>query len=1102
MDSLTRDTESRNRIVSDIYTNFFVEAGAGSGKTTMLVNRMVAMVEAGIDIKKISAITFTKAAAGEFYERFQKILIDRSNPEYVWEDKGHAGQLPKPTDETRERCAKALQNIDLCFMGTIDSFCNMILSEHPSEAGILSDSTLVTDVDIFMILRQIYVKICQGDYGEEMKNLANTFRAVNSQDEDAFCRGMKLLIEHRNAHFNYNSSNVINIDEDFADVRKDLIKITQCLADHQELKYEGNKHSRTAWENIDDIHFALKRRWSRAFSSVKWALKNLKDLAVVPQAMDLYGPYLSGYFEDTAPKKKCLKCTIGEEGGIYTKIQNLQYDVSMTFLDKCVSIVEQYMHDAGYLTYFDYLYYLRNTLKKDAESDGKLIRYINDRHSYFLIDEFQDTNPMQAEVFFYLSSENPVGKWQDCRPRDGSLFIVGDPKQSIYRFRNADVTSFLNVKKLFVKHGGEILELSRNFRSKKCLCEYYNKIFSGLLPEETVNQSKFEEIPVPGVITDEFSGIYSYDVLPDDDKASWVADIVRSLVYNERFKIRGKEDKEPRLIRYSDVMIITYSKTNLPDIIEYFEKIRVPIKVEGEVLFDQCEALQELYKIYAVLADPDDRIALYGALTSRAIGLTREELLAFRSKGGEISLSSTFDVKNTKSEKVLKVAAKLEELKTIVSNSQNMSPAALLSSILDQFKIYTFAEARNLEIIYYTLELLRSAEKSGIVVTLKDGKAYLHELLSGESEIERCLSLNDEENSVHIANLHKVKGLEAPIIILDWAQAGGSSPNIRIDYKDDLTEAFLFALQRANREDGYCFSTEQFPDEKDQEKGALEAEELRKIYVAATRARNALFVCTYGGGKSRWKYLDPTSLTGISTFLSAKDVTTWEMGEKADPVELYREADKTCVFCNRSAEEPSFRMQNPSRLSVASKVSEDKELPGSEDAAETEKHPYAALMGTMVHKLMEILVTTRGKTDLNNTVEEIVNEYVSGRYRPYEDQIRENLIYVAETVTNGGYAQTNGLPQDILNTLIKADEVYCEVPFCYKEDSPEGVIIWNGIMDVVYCSGGKWHIIDYKTNAEGDDLDTKYQKQLEAYEKAFKETTGNDADAMTYHINI
>ena len=139
MTNLEIDTLSRNKIVSDIKTNFVVEAGAGSGKTTMLVNRMVAMVEAGIPIDKICAITFTKAAANEFYERFQNLLIKRSNPDYVWEDTGHAGQLLCPTEETRPRCEEALKNIDLCFMGTIDSFCNMVLSEHPSTAKIPSD---------------------------------------------------------------------------------------------------------------------------------------------------------------------------------------------------------------------------------------------------------------------------------------------------------------------------------------------------------------------------------------------------------------------------------------------------------------------------------------------------------------------------------------------------------------------------------------------------------------------------------------------------------------------------------------------------------------------------------------------------------------------------------------------------------------------------------------------------------------------------------------------------------------------------------------------------------------------------------------------------
>ena len=86
--------------------------------------------------------------------------------------------------------------------------------------------------------------------------------------------------------------------------------------------------------------------------------------------------------------------------------------------------------------------------------------------------------------------------------------------------------------------------------------------------------------------------------------------------------------------------------------------------------------------------------------------------------------------------------------------------------------------------------------------------------------------------------------------------------------------------------------------------------------------------------------------------------------------------------------------------------------------------------------------------------------------------------------------------------MLDAEDVRCEVPFCYREDTPKGTVIWNGIIDVMYCEGGKWHIVDYKTNADGEDLDTKYQNQLSAYVKAFKETTGNDADARIYHIEL
>ena len=150
---------------------------------------------------------------------------------------------------------------------------------------------------------------------------------------------------------------------------------------------------------------------------------------------------------------------------------------------------------------------------------------------------------------------------------------------------------------------------------------------------------------------------------------------------------------------------------------------------------------------------------------------------------------------------------------------------------------------------------------------------------------------------------------------------------------------------------------------------------------------------------------------------------------------------------------------------------------------------------------MEMMVSTRNKLDVSDAILEIIREYRTPEFEPYEKVITKRLTAVAEHMRSGGYVQTNGLPQDMLNTLISADEVYCEVPFCYKDDS-NGLVIWNGIMDVIYSKDGQWHIVDYKTNADGSDLDTKYQAQLSAYIKAFKETTGEDADALTYHIDV
>ena len=1125
------DALSRNRIVSDTDKNFFVEAGAGSGKTTMLVNRMVAMVEQGKDIEKICAITFTKAAAGEFYERFQKLLIDRSSDDYVWEDKGYPGQLPKPTEESKERCRNALQNIDLCFMGTIDSFCGMVLSEHPSEAGIPSDATIMSDVDVQVLYKREYVNICEGKYGKELADYAKSFRMLYWNAEDIFVKGMTLVMNHRNAHFNYAEVKAINVDTQYKRERESLIKALECLINHPELMYDGNKDSVSAWEQLPAAYKAIKSRWSNNYSRVLRAIEKISGIRLIKTALDTYGSSLAGEFESGGAKGGWLELTAAKEGGVLEKLTNIQYGLSMSFLIKCVPIVEGAMRDLGAFTYFDYLYYLRNMLKENASKDGKLIKYIYDRHSYFLIDEFQDTNPMQAEVFFYLSAEKPVENWTNCVPRQGSLFIVGDPKQSIYRFRSADVTSFLKVKGLFEQAGGEILTLSRNFRSTKQLCSHFNASFTGMLSEETITQSKYEEIPLPDETINEFQGVYTYTAFtgtleaehPEETNPIQIGKIICSIVNNPKYKIKGKDDKEPRMVKFNDFMIITYGKSKLSGIMDRLDELNIPTRVEGKVPFEDNEALKEVLKIYKAAADVSDSLALYGALNSKLIGHSRGDLLNYKLKGGKIRSYSVLDESEMTDAKALAVAGSISKLNELGKKALRLSPAALMSNIIDTFEIYRIVPSDNMEVVYYALELMRNAEKSGLVNNLKDGANYIKTLIEGGSDEERCLSLNDNRDCVHMANLHKVKGLEAPIVILSASTQFRNGVSERFTHDNNSSEGYVFSLdeQGSNGNSYPLFKTSDYTDEREAEKQALNDENKRLVYVAGTRARNSLIICDSiskvgrnEGHKSIWKPLMESGKTDIFSVLDEVKESIDISYTSVDSTELYDTATSNSILNDRAVEDPTFEIKNPSHARIKSKLADDEaeviavieqSVEDNTEATTENKsnvHRFPDLLGTMTHRLMEMIVSTKNALDTKVAIDEIIREYRTPENQPYEAELVKALNKVAETMRNGGYDQVNDVPKDILSELLSSDEVYCETPFCYKDETDDGVQIWNGIMDVIYCKEGKWHIVDYKTNIDGTELDKKYHSQVEAYIKAFKEITGNDADAKTYHIDI
>ncbi len=1053
MNNQDHDQNSRDKIRNDISHNFFVEAGAGSGKTTVLVDRMVKMVESGIDISKICAITFTKAAASEFYARFQSKLSESKNP--VAKD--------------------ALKNIDLCFMGTIDAFCNMVLSEHPAEAKIPSDASIVSEDELVQLCRREFSRIRSGVYeteDPELNDQCKTFVSYFYNAEEIFLKIVPKLMDTRNAKLNIAKEAPDLREEKYKEKIENIKSILIHLANVEEASYEKgkNKDCDNALKALKDGIRNIDSDWEDNLSNVLFVLGKIKKIRVsADYDIDKFGLGFNDVFEPHTDSKsdKAKWYEIPSDGDplLINELNNVRFSLATDFLSKSAKLISETLRKEGKLSYTDYLFYLREMLKQDAESGGKLIDHFYSRYSYFLIDEFQDTNPLQAEVFFYLCAKDPKPNWKECVPKPGSLFIVGDPKQSIYRFRNADVTSYKKVKALFTGEVGEVLLLSRNFRSTDKLCGWFNDVFTRLLPKDTEDQSKYEPIPLGD--KDEYkgslNGTFKYSVVnkrsyKDSDDPGIVSEIILGLVNDPDVTIQVREGDKTVVRRpeFKDFMIITPSKTHMSYYMNSFSENEIPFKIEGKLLFNECPALIMIYRIMSAVADVYDR-------KSRFV----------------LSSLSGCDISK-------------DELDEYVQKSKNLSPAALFALILDKDKIFAKAGTENAEYVYFALELLRKAEADGTVSSIQDGVEFIESLFTKGPEQERCIQLQRDSNRVHMANLHKVKGLEAPIVILADPNQSQHIPDFRVDYSGDDPERFIFKI------DPSCGTTK-YADEMAAEQRTLDAEQQRLLYVAVTRAEVALIagISTLKNGSlnenNPWGVLDGYISDDINK-ISKPYIRQSKEDKTVDAEKLYDQGEKDTVIRNDAPLEKSYEIKRPSTIKVKGASEPDADI---EEAAESRKRSSIkdpALAGTMVHRVMEVLVSSQNRTDKDELVEETLKEYANG-----DTYYRDILGSVIDTVRNGGYEQETSVAQDILKELLSADKVFCELPFCYTEDKEH---IWHGIMDVVYCKEGKWHIVDYKTNADPEDLDEKYVEQLDAYKAAFKEMTGETADAMIYHIDL
>ena len=1064
------DREARTAIITELKKNIFVIAGAGSGKTSMLVNRMVSLVEKGeATIDQICAITFTVNAATEFLQRLRKTLKRRSKGIPDKEDTRDGGLGPI-TEEIKQRDKIALENIDLCFAGTIDSFCNLALSEYPLDANIPSSSSVLQDEDeIKALYKKEYARLSK-EYQND--DLFKAFVSLFKNPSQVFADSINDVIEASFLDIQFPST-VLSVDDFVKDfkskyekqLKTDLKAIKNAEDNLVKTNMQGNPSEGielfdnfkgivnkylTDW-TIEEILDLTKLKSSLCDSALQFDKDPCSTSSIIQYK---YGSKTHNYAYDK---------TAGSFGTMINEIEEAKWLYSVKFLAMCADNVRKELKKQGKLTFAEYLYTFKELVKNDAlNNDMMLIKHIRNKFHHFLIDESQDTSPLQYQLFLYLCKEDDHQD-KDLRLVPGSLFIVGDPKQSIYRFRNADIDAYNDVKNIFSnpKHPENmVVELTNNYRSSKMLCSYFNNQFHNMDYYTDIANVASKKVDGEGLYT--FSG-------------SELVDVIKTIVNNNKYQIlkktivlneAGQEEEVEELsnLDYQDIMVVCWKKKGqLSSIARQLDKEGIPYYTEGDNLISTYEIGESIYAIYAYVAYKNKQHYFYNLLTSPLFGLKKEDALCIN----PLQPTLPKDLEN--------LLGEIDQL----SNIEN--PAILLKTIIDVV-VFKRITSQRMDYAYFLLNKLEGAFANSEVTTLDDGAIFIYDLIS--EPLDRIAQMKHGPNAVYVSNVHKVKGLEKPVVILCKGALKSPKPRIQKHMDYNAGKSYIFRLAEIK---GFfnvysITNTSTYAEELELECDKLIKEYERLKYVAVTRARNYLFIQKDEGDKSEsgncWINLingDFKSFSVNASLTSSKKTTNRSSGS----------FDACRKFANSQPE--TYKVVLPSKLKL------NNEGHHEEETIKSEADNSAAEKGTLIHALLEIYVSSDMRYSKDDAIYETLNRFGLQD----NEQYKELLSNVFDTMTSGGYVQASGNKEDLFEVLKAAEEIYCEMPFAYQDGSN----IFNGSIDLFYKYKGEYYIVDYKTNYDGNNLDEKYALQLDAYKQAVKNIAGITASARIYHID-
>ncbi len=854
MTPVLADAQARLTAMTAHDRSLLVEAGAGSGKTAVMAGRLALLLASGVEPKHIAAVTFTELAASELLARvrdFVDDLLDDMVPREL--------ELALPdglSAEQRALLGQACTSLDEITCSTIHGFCQRLIKPYPVEADIDPGASLIDPAQADLAFDDAVDRwlrdLLDGDAPSLVSELVfqdptqavelvrevayalRRYRRLSAPPAPPIAPLVRTFREAATAFHEFVSGAVarepesIELGEAFNGMA-DTVAVGASREDPATLVglLTATAHPSLCKKDGAFSQYRYKGKWETAARAA--GLSRNDGGALNTRATDLH-------------REACEAWTAllqAVAGRVLAELIEAAKPVVRTFRD--------YKRSAALLDFDDLIFATRDLLR-DHEP---VRRALGDRYRHLLVDEFQDTDPLQSEIFWRLCGDPADGvdpsDWTGYAIRPGALFLVGDPKQAIYRFRGADVAAYVRARDAIrAGDGHNLLTISTNFRSCAGILSFVNERFEPHMGEDKGQPGfaaldPFHPDPPSGLC------VLALDVACADEngsasaerqrdcEAEAVADLCVRLIGSHVITDRRAGGERP--CRPGDIALLAPTGTDLWRYEEALERRGVPVATQAGKGFFRRQEVQDLIALTRVLADSRDTLALGALLRGPLIGLTEEELLDLvweQPRNPERSdslprLHVSADLDAVTHSVAKEVLAKLQQLRRRINAT---TPHQLLAEAVDMLRVRPVLLHRHggqAERPLANVDLYLSLARPYGVRGLRAFSDAMTAAWEGKSRAAEGRP-DAQEEAVSLFTVHASKGLEWPVVVpINTMTAIKSAEPTVVDRDAGL----LFMPVVGVKPSGYAAALEA-------EKAELDRERTRLWYVAATRARELL----------------------------------------------------------------------------------------------------------------------------------------------------------------------------------------------------------------------------------------------------------------------